>query len=71
MATKKRPIRKFPRLRGRVKDLTSQYIAEEHETGKYSRVQAIAVGISRAVEQAKKETQQSKINAMMKKYRVR
>lgn len=42
------------KLAGKVRELASKYIAEEIETGKYPRKQAIAIGISRAKAASKK-----------------
>ena len=40
--------KKYPKLRGRARELASKYIAEEFRTGKYKPSQAKAIGISRA-----------------------
>jgi len=43
-----------PKLRGKARALASKFIAEEMRTKKYPRAQAIAIGLSRARTQAKK-----------------
>ena len=62
MAKKKR------KLTSKEKKLASQYIAEEIETGKYPRKQAIAIGISRAREQTKKTIRENEISRIMSRY---
>ena len=51
------------------KKLASRYIAEEIETGKYPRKQAIAIGISRAKSEAKKTSHKPAIASIMDRYR--
>jgi hypothetical protein len=46
--------KKQTNLRGKTRALASKYIAEEMETKKYPRAQAIAIGISRAKSKTKK-----------------
>jgi hypothetical protein len=55
--SKKTPAKKrrYPTLNPRARALADKYIPEEIETGKYPLAQARAIGISRAVAQAKKE----------------
>jgi hypothetical protein len=62
MKTKKR------KLTTKEKRLASRYIAEEIETGKYPRKQAIAIGISRARSTAKKARRESAIESIMARY---
>ena len=63
MAKKKR------KLTSKEKKLASQYIAEEIETGKYPRKQAIAIGISRARAGAKKARHKPAIERIMARYK--
>jgi hypothetical protein len=51
------------------KKLASRYIAEEIETGRYPRKQAIAIGISRARASAKKTIHKPAIASIMARYR--
>ena len=51
------------------KKLASRYIAEEIETGKYPRKQAIAIGISRAKAGAKKASHKPAIKRIMARYK--
>ena len=60
---------KRKKLTAREKKLASRYIAEEIETGKYPRKQAIAIGISRAKAQAKKIRRSDEISRIMARYR--
>lgn len=50
----------FQKLRGRAKKLASKYIAEEMNTRKYGRKQAIAIGLSRARTKAAKAKKTSR-----------
>ena len=47
---------KYPKLRGRSRNLASKYIAKEMETKKYPRAQAIAIGVSRTKSKVRKAT---------------
>jgi len=60
--------KKQPKLRGKTRTLASKYIAEEMETKKYPRSQAIAIGISRARSKVKKTTRQKRIQAIIDKH---
>jgi hypothetical protein len=64
MSTKK----KRPKLRGKVRDLTSEFIAEEIRTKQYPRAQAIAIGISRARSLAKKTARKKQLQAILDKH---
>lgn len=57
---------KYPRLRGRVRELASEYIAEEVRAGKEN---PVAVGISRARAAVKKSRRDAKICDIMRRYR--
>ena len=63
----KRP--EYPKLRGRARELAGKFIAEEVRTGKYPREQAVAVGISRAREEARKNRRAKAIGDIMRRYR--
>ena len=63
MAKKKR------KLTAKEKRLASRYIAEEIETEKYPRKQAIAIGISRARAAAKKTSHGHSIASIMERYK--
>lgn len=52
----KKTTKKPAKLKGKAQTLASKYIAEEIETGKYPRQQAIAIGLSRARAATKKTT---------------
>jgi hypothetical protein len=56
------------KLKGKARMLASKFIAEEIQTRKYPRSQAIAIGISRAKAKAKKESFQSRLETIIKKY---
>lgn len=60
---------KYPKLRGKARELAGQFIAEEVRTGKYPREQAVAVGISRAREEARKSRRTRAIDDIMRRYR--
>jgi len=60
---------KKKKLTGRERDLASRYIAEEIETGKYPRKQALAIGISRARAASKKTTRSHSIASIMERYK--
>ena len=60
--------KKYPKLRGRTKELASKYIAEEFRTGKYKRSQAIAIGISRARAETRKSTVSTKLKTILSRY---
>jgi Family of unknown function (DUF6496) len=51
------------------RELASRYIAEEIETQKYPRKQAIAIGLSRARERTKKTRRGDEISRIMSRYR--
>jgi len=60
MKSKKRQKKEYPKLQGRAKKLASKYIAEEMNTRKYGRKQAIAIGLSRARTKAAKAKKTSR-----------
>lgn len=60
--------KKYPKLRGRARELASKYIAEEFRTGKYKPSQAKAIGISRARAEVGKGTVASKLKAILSRY---
>ena len=60
---------KRKKLTAREKKLASRYIAEEIETGKYPRKQAIAIGISRARAGTKKTRHRPAIARIMARYK--
>jgi hypothetical protein len=63
-------VKKKPqRLKGRARELASKFIAEEVGTGKYPRVQAVAIGISRARVAAGEKPRKSRIAGIMERYR--
>lgn len=57
--------KKYPKLTPRERDLASEYIAEEVRTGKYPRAQAIAIGISRARAEVKKQQIHKQIKGIL------
>jgi hypothetical protein len=59
-----RSKKKQKRLTPRERELASRFIPQEHRARRYGRVQAVAVGISRAREQAERE----RVVALVKKY---
>ena len=61
--------RKKRKLTSKEKKLASRYIAEEIETEKYPRKQAIAIGISRARAATKKTSHRRSIASIMKRYK--
>ena len=61
--------KKKRKLTSKEKKLASQCIAEEIETEKYPRRQAIAIGISRARAAAKKTSHGHSIASIMKRYK--
>jgi hypothetical protein len=61
--------KKYPRLKGRVRALARKYVAEEVETKKYPREQAVAIGISRARAEVAETRRREKISGIMKRYR--
>jgi hypothetical protein len=61
--------KKKKKLTGRERKLASRYIAEEIETGRYPRKQAIAIGISRAKAGAKKTRHRPAIKRIMARYK--
>ena len=60
--------KKYPKLRGLAKILAPQYIAEEERTGKYSHVQAQAIGISRAKRDTANTKTANRLRHMLSKY---
>ncbi len=65
----KKTPKKQPKLRGKARTLAGKYIAEEMRTKKYPRAQAIAIGISRARTQAKKNAHKKRIQAIIDRHR--
>ena len=61
--------RKKRKLTSKERKLASRYIAEEIETEKYPRKQAIAIGISRARAAAKKTSHRHSIAGIMARYK--
>lgn len=61
--------KKKRKLTDKEKKLASRYIAEEIETGKYPRKQALAIGISRAQAAAKKTSHKHSIASIMARYK--
>lgn len=57
------------KLTGKARTLASKFIAEEVETGKYPRKQAIAIGISRARAETTEERHRTKISGIMRRHR--
>jgi hypothetical protein len=53
MKTKK--TKKYPKMNRRAKEVSKRTVAEELETGKYPRRQAVAIGLSRARDEARHE----------------
>lgn len=68
MPTKRKKSR-YRKLRGKTREKASQFIAEETKTRQYSREQAIAIGISRAVTEEKKKNTRTMLNNMVRKYK--
>jgi hypothetical protein len=64
----KKTTKQQPKLRGKVRDLASKFIAEEMRTKKYPRAQAIAIGISRAKSHVKKNAHKKRIQAIILKH---
>jgi hypothetical protein len=62
-------VKKPKKLRGRTRELASKYVAEEVRTGKFPRRQAIAVGISRAREEARRRRRAGQVRDIMARYR--
>jgi hypothetical protein len=60
---------KTRKLTGKTKVLAGKFIAEEVETGKYPRRQAIAIGISRARADTAEERRRAKISGIMRRHR--
>ena len=58
--------RKYPKMRGKARELASKYIAEEVRAGKEN---PVAVGISRAREAVKKSRRDAEICDIMRRYR--
>ena len=61
--------KKKRKLTDKEKKLASRYIAEEIETGKYPRKQALAIGISRAHAAAKTTSHKHSIASIMARYK--
>ena len=61
--------RKKRKLTSKERKLASRYIAEEIETEKYPRKQAIAIGISRARAATKKTSRRHAIAGIMARYK--
>ena len=61
--------RKKRKLTSKERKLASRYIAEEIETEKYPRKQAIAIGISRARAATKKISRRHSIAGIMARYK--
>lgn len=61
--------RKYPKLRGKTLKMASKFISEEVKTRKYSRKQAVAIGISRARAATGKSSRENRIAGIMKRYR--
>ena len=62
------PKKTRAKLRGKTRSLASKFIAEEMRTRKYPRPQAIAIGISRAKAKVKKESFETRLQAIIEKY---
>lgn len=60
---------KGSKLTKKARKLASAYIAEEINTRKYPRSQAIAIGLSRARTESHRQATLSKITRLLKKYR--
>jgi hypothetical protein len=61
--------KKKPKLRGRTRELASRFVAEEIETHKYPRKQAIAIGLSRARQQTKVAHHTTRLRNILTKYK--
>lgn len=61
--------RKYPKLRGKTRELAGKYIARQTRKRKYTREQAIAIGISQARTATKKSSRSAEIAAIMERYR--
>jgi hypothetical protein len=57
------------KLTGKTRSLAGKFIAEEVRTGRYSREQAVAIGISRARAAAAETRRRARISAIMSRYR--
>jgi hypothetical protein len=57
------------KLTKKTRALASKYVAEEVRTGKYSREQAVAIGISRARAAAAEARRRARISGIMERYR--
>ena len=66
---KRKTSKKPSKLRGKAKVLASRFIAEEMETHKYPRKQAIAIGISRAKRASKVSHTKTRLTSLLKKYK--
>ena len=64
-----RTKRKKTKLRGEARELASKFIAEEMETHKYPRKQAIAIGISRAKRASKISHTKTRLKRLLTKYK--
>lgn len=70
MKNAKKTGRKFPKLRGKTRELASKFIAEEVKTHQYSRKQAVAIGISRARRAVSKTSRTlTRLEHLLTKYR--
>lgn len=56
------------KLRGKARLLASKFIAEEMHSKKYPHSQAIAIGISRASSQVKKDARKKQLQAILDKH---
>lgn len=61
--------RKRTKLTGKTRELASKFIAEEIETRKYPRKQAIAIGLSRARQLSKNSPTTTHLKNVLKKYK--
>lgn len=69
MPKKVKKVKKVAKLTGYAAKLAKDFIAEEVRTGKYSRAQAIAIGISRArAVVAPPKRRRSRISAILDRY---
>jgi hypothetical protein len=67
--TKKTKRRRLSKVSKATRALVSKYVAEEVRTGKYSREQAVAIGISRARAAVAETQRRARISAIMERYR--
>lgn len=64
MTRKTRKTKRYPKLSARAKKLAGKTVAEEMRTRKYPRRQAVAIGLARAREEARRE----RVMATARKY---